>query len=76
MMSAVGRSSEKIGNTYRCRGFIVLVDAITDADPEHDVKSCDDNNAKSKVTCSNSNFPQSHYECMGGEDLVSCISVL
>ena len=54
----------------------MLVNPITNTDPECNEKRCESNYAKSKVTCSNSYFPQSHYECMSGENLVSCISVL
>jgi hypothetical protein len=54
----------------------VFVDAIADTNPEHNVNSCESNYAKSKVTCANPNFPQSHYECMGGENLVRYTSAL
>jgi hypothetical protein len=54
----------------------VFVDAIPDTNPERNVKSCESNYAKSKATCSNPNFPQSHYECMDGENLVRCTSTL
>ena len=35
--------------THRSRGFIMLVDASTDANPERRKDECEDNQAKSKA---------------------------
>jgi hypothetical protein len=69
-MSAIRRSSEKI-TTYRCGSLIVLVNAITNTNPECNKKSCNSNYAKSKASRSTSYIPPSHYECMESENLVS-----
>jgi hypothetical protein len=49
----------------------VFVDAITDTDPEHNVKSCKSNYAKSKVARLASYATHNHYECMDSENLVN-----
>jgi hypothetical protein len=47
------------------------VKAITKTNPECNEKSCNSNYAKSKASRSTSYIPQSHYECMESENLVS-----
>jgi hypothetical protein len=53
----------------------MLLKAITQTNPKCDEKSCESNYAKSKVAGSTSYTPQSYYERVDGENLVSCTSV-
>ena len=58
-----------VGGTYGGRRFIILVNAITDANPECTKKPSDTNQAKGKATCPESYWPQSPNECVDSEDL-------
>ena len=51
------------------------MNSITDTNPEHDEKTCEGNDAKSKVACFTSYSPKSRRECMDGEYLVDRASV-
>jgi hypothetical protein len=53
----------------------VLVNAITQTNPKCNEQGYESNYAKSEVTCLTPFVPHGHYECVNGENLVSCTLV-
>jgi hypothetical protein len=58
---------------YRC--FIIPVDPIPDANPEHNEYTSKANKAEGKAACFNSYPPQSCDECVHSKYLVRCASI-
>ena len=71
----MNRGDVKSGNMYGRGGLKVLVNSITNANPERNEKTCEGNDAERKVTCFSSYLPQSRRECVNGEYLVGCALV-
>jgi hypothetical protein len=55
--------------TYRCRRFIILVKAITAANPEPGENRREADYTESNPTCFNTYSPQGGYKCVDGKDL-------
>jgi hypothetical protein len=58
-----------LGITYGCRRFIILMEAITEANPEPNENIHEANHSKSDSTCSDTHLPQSDYERVDSKDL-------
>ena len=78
MMSVVGIECERERNeiTHRSGDFIMLVDGRPNANPERNITEYEENHASSKAACFRSYPPQSGYECVDGEKLIRCVSVI
>jgi hypothetical protein len=61
--------------TYECRRFIILVDPITDANPERNEYTSEANKAESNATCIDSYPPQSCNEHVDSKYLARCAQV-
>jgi len=66
----IGCERKEVEITHRCRGFIILVNARANANPECDKNGYEDNQAKSKAASFQPYSPQSRHECVNGENLV------
>ena len=60
---------------YGRRRLKVLMDSITDTNPEYVEKASEGNDPESKVSRLSSHSPKSRRECMNGKYLVGCASV-
>ena len=73
-----GCEREEFEITHRCRGFIMLVNARANANPERVKSDYEGNQAKTKAASFQTYSPQSRHECVKGENLVrrriSCAS--
>ena len=69
---------EEVEISHRCRGFIMLVNASANANPERVKSDYEGNQEKAKAASFQSYSPQSRHECVDGENLVrrgiSCAS--
>ena len=61
--------------TYRCRRFIILVDRIANANPEHDECARETHKAKSNAACSSPYPPQSCNERVESKYLTKCAPI-
>jgi hypothetical protein len=76
MISAARVECERDRMTYRSRDFVMLVNASPNANPECDKTEYKENHANSKAACFQSYSPQSGHECVHGEKLVRCVSIV
>jgi hypothetical protein len=76
MISVARVECERDRMTHRSRDFVMLVDASPNANPERDKTENKENHANSKAACFQSHSPQSGHECVNGEKLVRCVSVV
>ena len=56
--------------THRCRGFIMLVNASANTNPERAKNGYENNQEKSKAASFQPYSPQSRHECVNGKNLV------
>ena len=56
--------------THRCRGFIMLVNASANSNPERVKNGYENNQAKSRAASFQSYSPQGRHECVNSENLV------